>query len=144
MKPFFRRARLLPFLPVLLFFCAQPILAQYGSVSSGRERLSLDRGWLFHEGDIPFPVVIGHQASYDNAKARAATQKTVGQLLLRDVVGKAQVFIDGKLDAEKTEAAKGDITVTFPPGNGERTVGVVIEASSPDEPAGLGGLVTVE
>jgi beta-galactosidase len=34
-----------------------------------RERLSLDRGWLFHEGDIPFPVITVHQASYDNAKA---------------------------------------------------------------------------
>lgn len=34
-----------------------------------RERLSLDKGWKFFKGDIPFPVVKGHQASYDNAKA---------------------------------------------------------------------------
>ena len=40
---------------------------------SGRERLSLDQGWLFHEGDIPFPVVTGHQASYDNAKAGSSS-----------------------------------------------------------------------
>jgi beta-galactosidase len=37
-----------------------------------RECLSLDRGWLFHEGDIPFPVITGHQRSYDNAKAGRA------------------------------------------------------------------------
>jgi len=37
-----------------------------------RERLSLDRGWLFHEGDIPFPVILGHQQSYNNAKAGTA------------------------------------------------------------------------
>jgi len=43
--------------------CAQP----------ARERLSLDRGWLFHEGDIPFPVISGHQASYDNAKAGSSS-----------------------------------------------------------------------
>src|SRR5271163_2066851 len=37
--------------------------------TSVRERLLLDRGWLFHEGDIPMPVITGHQPSYDNAKA---------------------------------------------------------------------------
>jgi hypothetical protein len=67
MKPSFRSA--VVSLPLLLLFCAQAILAQgsassNSSVSSARERLSLDRGWLFHEGDIPFPVVIGHQPSY--------------------------------------------------------------------------------
>jgi beta-galactosidase len=36
---------------------------------SASEVLSLDRGWLFHEGDVPFPVIIGHQMSYNNAKA---------------------------------------------------------------------------
>ena len=76
MKPFFRCPGVS--LPILLLFCAQAILAQgsassNSSVSSGRERLSLDRGWLFHEGDIPFPVVIGHQPSYDNAKAGSSS-----------------------------------------------------------------------
>lgn len=33
------------------------------------QRLSLDRGWSFHLGDIPFPVVKGHSESYLNAKA---------------------------------------------------------------------------
>jgi beta-galactosidase len=36
------------------------------------ERLSLDKGWRFHLGDIPFPVVTGHQPSYENAKAGKA------------------------------------------------------------------------
>ncbi len=34
-----------------------------------RQRLSLDHGWRFHEGDIPFPVVSGHGWTYANAKA---------------------------------------------------------------------------
>ena len=38
-----------------------------------RERLSLDRGWLFFEGDIPFPAISGHNASYANAKAGSAS-----------------------------------------------------------------------
>ena len=40
---------------------------------SPREKLSLDLGWLFHLGDVPFPVVSGHQTSYLNAKAGSAT-----------------------------------------------------------------------
>lgn len=38
----------------------------------GRERLSLNRGWRFHLGDIPFPVIRGHPDSYSNAKAGRA------------------------------------------------------------------------
>ena len=60
----------------VLFFLALPILAQESTSSttatSGRETLLLDRGWLFHEGDIPFPVIKGHQMSYNNAKAGTA------------------------------------------------------------------------
>jgi beta-galactosidase len=58
-------------LPLLLF--PSSIGAQSSPANaSDRERLSLDRDWLFHEGDIPFPVITGHQASYDNAKAGRA------------------------------------------------------------------------
>ena len=44
-----------------------------GAVETAQERLSFDRGWLFHQGDIPFPEVKGHQASYLGAKAGAAS-----------------------------------------------------------------------
>jgi beta-galactosidase len=37
-----------------------------------RERLSLDRGWLFHQGDIVQPPIVGHEESYSNAKAGSA------------------------------------------------------------------------
>ena len=40
--------------------------------AAGRERLSLERGWRFNLGDIPFPIVTGHAASYNNAKAGSA------------------------------------------------------------------------
>jgi beta-galactosidase len=38
-----------------------------------RERLSLDRGWLFHPGDIAFPVPTNHDETYLAAKAGGAT-----------------------------------------------------------------------
>jgi len=37
-----------------------------------RQRLSLDQGWRFHLGDIPMPVIRGHNESYSNAKAGKA------------------------------------------------------------------------
>ena len=37
-----------------------------------RERLSLDQGWLFHPGDVPFPTITGHEPSYSSAKAGKA------------------------------------------------------------------------
>ena len=33
------------------------------------ERVSLDQGWRFHLGDVPFPKIRGHGWSYANAKA---------------------------------------------------------------------------
>ncbi len=75
---------------------------------------------------------------------RAATQKSGGRLELRDVVGKAQVWVDGKLAGEKADAAKQDMTVAFPGGDGERVVSVLIEAEAAGTEAGLGGIVTVE
>lgn len=42
---------------------------QADSALSGREVLSFDQGWRFHQGDIPFPEIKGHGATYGNAKA---------------------------------------------------------------------------
>jgi len=70
--------RTLPLLAVffiLLLFQTRTTPAQNSAQAAApvRERLSLDRGWLFHEGDIPFPLIIGHQASYNNAKAGSSS-----------------------------------------------------------------------
>ncbi len=39
------------------------------NAQSKRERLSLDNGWRFHLGELPFPEINGHSMSYNNAKA---------------------------------------------------------------------------
>jgi len=75
---------------------------------------------------------------------RAILQQTGGQLNLGDLTGKAQVWIDGRLAGEKTEAGRKTFSVPFPPGAGERTVSVLIEATATGERAGLGGTVTIE
>ncbi len=52
---------------VLILFSVTASAQQYSG-----ERLSLDKGWRFHQGDIPFPVITGHGMSYANAKAGRA------------------------------------------------------------------------
>ena len=42
------------------------------AAADNREVLSLDQGWRFNLGDIPMPVIKGHDESYNNAKAGKA------------------------------------------------------------------------
>lgn len=48
------------------------VSASLNASAAARERLSLDRGWLFHQGDIVQPAIVGHEESYSNAKAGSA------------------------------------------------------------------------
>ncbi len=75
---------------------------------------------------------------------RAAVQKSGGQVKLRDVLGKAQVWIDGELAGEKKDIENRDLTVACDAASGQRTISVLVEAAAPDAPAGLGGDVAVE
>lgn len=73
MTAFFHFTRLRSSALCLLVLCTVSLFGDNrpGRVAgnfSTRERLSLERRWLFHEGDIPFPVITGHLASYNNAK----------------------------------------------------------------------------
>jgi beta-galactosidase len=40
-----------------------------GAAHTGREVLALTQGWRFHDGDIPFPKILGHGWTYGSAKA---------------------------------------------------------------------------
>lgn len=51
----------------LLAFCF--ILSGEIQSQNVRQRLSLDKGWRFYQGDIAFPIITGHGMSYGNAKA---------------------------------------------------------------------------
>lgn len=56
----------------LLFFSWAFVQLQASKQLAVRQKCSLDKGWRFHKGDIPFPVISGHKASYQNAKAGKA------------------------------------------------------------------------
>jgi len=63
-------ARLLALLPVLGTLTLASALPSPSA--STAECLSLDAGWRFHLGDIPFPDIKGHGITYANAKAGKA------------------------------------------------------------------------
>jgi beta-galactosidase len=75
---------------------------------------------------------------------REATQQQGGQVILRDVVGKAEIYLDGKLVVNRIEPDKQAITIPLAPINGQRTISVLIEAPELGQSAGLGGATTVE
>lgn len=59
-------------LNLLSLFILSAIFAQPTTrnvVKSQYESLSLNKGWRFHKGDIPFPEIKGQGMTYDNAKA---------------------------------------------------------------------------
>ncbi|RYY31911.1 MAG: beta-galactosidase, partial [Sphingobacteriaceae bacterium] len=63
-----------PYLCVLLLviinlISEQSVTAQISGNKPVQERLSFDRGWKFHLGDIPFPEIKTHEESYNSAKA---------------------------------------------------------------------------
>lgn len=50
-------------LAILCAFIFCDIINAQEKIAS-REVLSLDKGWRFHKGDIPFPVIKGHNETY--------------------------------------------------------------------------------
>jgi beta-galactosidase len=73
----------------------------------------------------------------------AAQQTAGGVLMFSRIVGKAEVWIDGKKVAEKTMVDPGELSAPFPAGTGTRTVNLMIEAAAGTQ-AGLAGRVSVE
>ena len=130
---------------VVLNWIRSPITAERRDPNQASVTSDTNRWDVVHPGSYLFPFRDGRFAIYRaEFSPRAATQTAGGRLLLRDVVGKAQVYIDGKSAGEKSNPEKADLTVAFPGGAGVRVVTVVIEAPAVGSAAGLGGLVTVE
>jgi beta-galactosidase len=65
------------------------------------------------------------------------------RLVLREIAGKAEVWLDGAKLGEKRDAAPGPLTLTLPRGPAWRTLTVLVEAA-PGQPSGITGDVTIE
>ena len=67
-----------------------------------------------------------------------------GQVILRDVTGKAEVYLDGKLSVTQADPAKQTVTLPLAANPRERTISILIEAAEVGQSVGLGGPTTVE
>ncbi|MBC7915626.1 MAG: DUF4982 domain-containing protein [Pyrinomonadaceae bacterium] len=72
----------------------------------------------------------------------AQQRNSGGQLVLKSVTGRAEVWLDGKLISTKTNPASADIIVPIQAGSGYRKLSILVEAEKGSK-AGLGGFVTV-
>jgi len=50
---------------IFLSFAFCILLSSEIQSQNSRQRLSLDEGWRFFQGDIAFPIISGHDMSYD-------------------------------------------------------------------------------
>jgi beta-galactosidase len=66
-----------------------------------------------------------------------------GRLVMREITGKAEVWLDGVKLGEKTDFAPGPLDLTIPKGPTARTLTVLVQ-SQPGQPSGLPGEVVVE
>jgi len=76
-KPAIRPMSWMPHLHALLLAtcivaAANAHAAESAPADGPRQTLSLDQGWRFHLGDIPFPKMEGHEMTYSSAKAGKA------------------------------------------------------------------------
>jgi beta-galactosidase len=86
----------------------------------------------------------GRFVVYRNSfKPYAALQNKGGQLILKSVTGKAEVWLDKKLVATKTTTESADIVIDLIAVKGERKMSILIEAEQGSK-AGLGGLVLIK
>jgi beta-galactosidase len=71
------------------------------------------------------------------------TRERGGTIVFKDLVGRGEIWIDGKHASTKPDFAAATLRVAFPPGPGERIVTLLLESDG-TVASGLGGLVFVE
>jgi beta-galactosidase len=66
-----------------------------------------------------------------------------GAVVFAEVVGRAEVWIDGKLLARKNTPEPAPLVAPFGPGAGPRTLSLLVHAEA-DAPSGMGRTVSVQ
>ena len=84
----------------------------------------------------------GYSIYRSNFKPFVAQQTNGGQIVFKNIVGKAEFWLDKTLVATKLTPEKKDITIEFPPKKSEFKLSIVFEAGK-NEKAGVAGVVSV-
>lgn len=97
------------------------------------------------------PTKPGQLQSFDNGryvmfkttfKPFAAQREKGGQIILKNLTGKAEVWLDGKQIGAKPVYESADVKFDIPPGQGDRKLTVLVEAEK-GKKAGLNGIVSI-
>ena len=73
----------------------------------------------------------------------ANVQRDGGRIVFHNLTGRAEVWLEGRLIGRKNDYGASALTVSIPPGPGERTLTVLVRAR-PAQPFGFADIVTVE
>jgi beta-galactosidase len=99
-------------------------------------------GW----GDAPIkqtPETLPWRAYRASFGLRADRNDGRGRLVFREIVGQAEVWVDGIKLGQKTDPAPGPLTVQLPQGSGWRTLTVLLQSQA-GQPSGILGRVVLE
>lgn len=94
-------------------------------------------------GRLEGPSDAGRWNGYQmNFTPPASVRRLGGVLTFTELVGSAEIWLDGKKIAEKRDPAPAPLDVTLPAGQGERSLVVLVEAE-PGKASGFGKMVVV-
>jgi beta-galactosidase len=100
--------------------------------------------WVNVQAGTPQTFAEGSWAIYRiTFKPFVGQRKAGGQIRFKEITGQAEVYVDKKLAGTKATAEKGALVVPFGPGEGDRTLSILVQAE-PGAKAGLTGRVAVE
>ena len=74
----------------------------------------------------------------------SAIRQEGGLVVFEGLAGRAEFWLDGERVGTKDTFESAPFSIELPPGEGERMLNVLVESRKSGEPAGLGGVVTVE
>lgn len=146
--------RLMPARPRPQVESTKPILLVQGIRQSPNSDQRIDPSIRFEDNDMNSWTLVGVGEIQPNGSGRWSLfrgkftpRRTVrqrgGNLVFASITGPAEVWVDGKKAGGKTSPAPGRLSVALAPGEGERTVSVLVENQDVVQ-GGLGGIVYVE
>ncbi|WP_081974347.1 beta-galactosidase GalA [Sphingomonas taxi] len=103
-----------------------------------------NNSWAFVRGGTPTPAE--PQGGWQVYRARVTPVRAVaargGRIAFAGVAGRAELWVDGRRLAAKTDAAVAPIEAKLPPGSGARAVVLIVQPEA-GRPSGLVGGVTI-
>ena len=79
----------------------------------------------------------------ENFKPYELQRKEGGRIVFHSITGKAEIWLDQKLVATKSDSLPAPMIVPLPAGEGSRVIILLVE-TTPEQPAGLSGPVEVQ